>query len=65
LYASPNIIRVIKSRRIRGAEHVVRKGDTRNKYKILVSWSENLKGKVHLEDAVIDRKIILEWMLVK
>jgi hypothetical protein len=35
-YASPNIIRVIKSRKMRLMEHVARIGEMRNAYKILV-----------------------------
>jgi hypothetical protein len=30
LYSSPNIIRMIESKRMRWAEHVVRMGETRN-----------------------------------
>jgi hypothetical protein len=36
LYASPNIVRVIKSRRMRYARHIARMGDKRNAYNILV-----------------------------
>jgi hypothetical protein len=36
LYSSPNIIRVIKSRRMRWAGHVARMGKMRNSYNILV-----------------------------
>jgi hypothetical protein len=36
LYSSPGIIRVIKSRRVRGAGHVVHMREMRNAYKILV-----------------------------
>jgi hypothetical protein len=36
LYSSPNIIRMIKSRKMRWAGHVVRMGETRNAYRILV-----------------------------
>jgi hypothetical protein len=32
----PNIIRMIKSRRMKLAEHVARVGETRNAYRILV-----------------------------
>jgi hypothetical protein len=35
LYSSPNIIRVIKSRRMRWAGHVVRMGEGRGAYRIL------------------------------
>jgi len=40
LYASLNIIMVIKSRRNRWAGHVVRMGDMRNAYNILVGKPE-------------------------
>jgi hypothetical protein len=36
LYISQSIIRVIKSRRMRGAGHVARMGQMRNAYKIFV-----------------------------
>jgi hypothetical protein len=34
LYSSPNIIRIIKARRMRWAGHVARMGETRNAYGI-------------------------------
>jgi hypothetical protein len=40
LYSSPNIIRMIKSRRMRLAGHVARMGATRNAYRILVGKPE-------------------------
>jgi hypothetical protein len=40
LYSSPNIIRMIKSRRIRCVGHVARMGETRNAYRILVGKPE-------------------------
>jgi hypothetical protein len=36
LYVSPNIFRVIKSRRMRWAEHVARMGERRGVYRVLV-----------------------------
>ena len=36
LYFSPNIVRVIKSRRMRWAEHVARVGEERGLYRVLV-----------------------------
>jgi hypothetical protein len=36
LYSSPNIVRVIKSRRIRRAVHVARMGERRGVYRVLV-----------------------------
>jgi len=36
LHASPNIIRVLKSRRMKWRSHVARMGEKRNAYKIFV-----------------------------
>jgi hypothetical protein len=60
LYCSPNIIRVIRSRRIRWAGHVVRMGDRSGAYRIL--WGgggADQKERDHLEDLAIDGRIIL------
>jgi hypothetical protein len=53
LYFSPSIIRMMKSKRIRWAEHVARMGEKRNAYRILVGkrplgrpgrmWENNIK----------------------
>jgi hypothetical protein len=40
LYSSPNIVRVIKSRRMRWAGHVVRMGERRGVYRVLVRKPE-------------------------
>jgi hypothetical protein len=40
LYSSPNIVRVIKSRRMRWAGHVTRMGEGRGVYRVLVGRSE-------------------------
>jgi len=40
LYASPSIIRVVKSRRMRWAGHVAQVGDMRHIYKSLVGNPE-------------------------
>jgi hypothetical protein len=40
LYSSPNIIRMIKSRRMIWAGHVARMGETRNAYRVLVGKPE-------------------------
>jgi hypothetical protein len=40
LYSSPNIIRVIKSRRLRWAGHVARVGERRGAYRVLVGKPE-------------------------
>jgi hypothetical protein len=40
LYPSPNIVRVIKSRRMRWAGHVARMGEGRGVYRVLVGRPE-------------------------
>jgi hypothetical protein len=40
LYSSPNIVRVIKLRRMRWAGHVARKGEGRGVYRVLVGRPE-------------------------
>jgi hypothetical protein len=40
LYSAPNIVQVIKSRRMRWAEHVARMGDSRCVYRVLVGKPE-------------------------
>ena len=40
LYCSPNIVRVIKSRRMRWAGHVVRMGERRGVHRVLVGKPE-------------------------
>jgi hypothetical protein len=44
LYSSPNIIRVIKSRRMRWAGHVARMGEKRDAYRILVGRPEGRRA---------------------
>ena len=39
-YSSPNIVQMMKSRRIRWAEHVVRMGERRSVYRVLVGKPE-------------------------
>jgi hypothetical protein len=43
LYSSPNIVRVIKSRRMRGAGHVARMGEGRGAYRVLVGRPECMR----------------------
>jgi hypothetical protein len=45
LYASPNIIRIVKSRRIRGTGHVARMGAMKNTFQFLVWKPEGKKTK--------------------
>jgi hypothetical protein len=56
LYSSPNIIRVIKSRRRRWAGHVARRGEMRNPYKILDGKPRRER---HLENLSIDGRMCL------
>jgi hypothetical protein len=60
LYYSPNIIRMIKSRRMRLAWHEARMGKTRKAYNILVG---NPEGKRPLERPRRRGWILLKWML--
>jgi hypothetical protein len=46
LYSSPNIIQVIKSRRMRWAGHVARMGEGRGAYRILVGRPEGRRPQV-------------------
>jgi hypothetical protein len=41
LYSLPNIVRLIKSRRMRGVGHVARMGERRGVYRILVGRPES------------------------
>jgi hypothetical protein len=56
LYASPNIVMVIKSRRMRWAGHVARMGEGRSVYRVLVGRPE---GKNHWEDLGVGGRITL------
>jgi hypothetical protein len=60
LYSSPNIIRQIKSRRMRWAGHVARMGEQMNVYRVSMG---NPEGKNHLEDQGVDGKMGSEWIL--
>jgi len=62
LYASPNMISAINSKRMSWREHVTHMVEMRNAYKMLVG---NHEGKKPLKDSCIDGKIILEWILGK
>jgi len=56
LYSSPNIVRVIKSRRMRWARHVERMGEERGVYRVKVGKPE---GKRPLGNLGVDGWIIL------
>jgi hypothetical protein len=57
LYPSPNIIRVIKSRRMRWAGHVARIGEMHTKF-----WFGSLKGRDNSKDLGVDGRVILKWI---
>jgi hypothetical protein len=59
LYSSPNIVRVIKSGRMRWTGRVAHMGEKRGVYRILVGKPE---GKGHFRDPGIDGRIILRWI---
>jgi hypothetical protein len=44
LYSSPNIIRIVKSRRMRWAGHIARMGKKRNAYRIWVGKPEGMRS---------------------
>jgi hypothetical protein len=60
LHSSPDIIRRIKSRRMRWAGHVARMGERRNMYRVLVGKP---KGKKHLEDQGVGGRMGSKWTL--
>ena len=62
LYSSPNIVWVIKLRRLRWTGHVAHMGERRGEYGILVGKPEE---RDHLEDPGIDRRIILRCIFRK
>jgi hypothetical protein len=59
LYTSPDVIRQIKSSRMRWAGHVARISEGRNMYRVLVGKPE---GKSYLKDQDIDETMGLEWI---
>jgi hypothetical protein len=60
LYSSPNIVRVIKSRKMRWAGHVTSMGEGRGVYRLLVGGP---KVRSHWEDLGVGGKITLIWNL--
>jgi hypothetical protein len=58
-YSLPNIVRVVKSRKMRWAGHVARMGQERGVHRVLVGKPE---GKRPLGDPDVDGRIILRWM---
>jgi hypothetical protein len=62
MYSTPNIVRVIKLKRMRWAGHVARMGEGRGVYKVLV-WKP--EGKNRWGDPGVDGRIILRWIFRK
>jgi len=62
VYPSPNIVREIKTRRMRWAGHLVRMGERRSVYSCL--WG-NRKERDHWGDPGLDGRIILIWIFRK
>jgi hypothetical protein len=65
LYTSPNIVRVIKSIRMRWAGHVVRMGENRGIEVCKVCWWGSLREIGHWRDQDVDGRIILRWIFRK
>jgi hypothetical protein len=59
LYFSPSVVRVIKSGRMRWADHVARMGEGRGVYMVLVGKPE---GGQPLGDPGVGGSIILRWI---
>jgi hypothetical protein len=62
LYSSPNIVRVINSKRIRWVGHVapMSRGEVYTGF-----WLENLREIDHLDYPGLDGRIILKWIFSK
>jgi hypothetical protein len=58
LYSSPDIIRLVKPRRMRWAGHVARMGEERKVYKV-----GKPEERDHLEDQGVGGKMGSEWIL--
>jgi hypothetical protein len=74
LYSSPNIVRVIKSMRMRWVGHVARMGEGSDVYRVLVGkpegkrpperrrrrWEDNIK--MDLREIGVDRRTGFSWL---
>ena len=63
LYSLPNIVRMVKSRRMRWAGHVVRMGEGRGVHRVLVGRPEGKRPLYGGPDA--DGRIMLRWIFRK
>jgi hypothetical protein len=61
-YFLPNIVRVVKSRRMRWAGHVARMGEDRVVNRVL--WG-SLRERDHWGDQDVDGRILLRWIFRK
>jgi hypothetical protein len=59
LYASPSIIIVVKSRRVRWKGQVARMGQMKF---VRFFFPENLNGRAHLGRTFLEGRIILDWI---
>ena len=59
---SSNIVRVVKSRRMRWAGHVACIGESRGVYRV---WWGNPRERDHLEEPGIGGRVILKWIFRK
>ena len=62
MYSTPNIVWLIKTRRMRWAGHVARKGDRRVAYRV---WWGDPRERDHLKNVGLNGRTILKWIFKK